>query len=172
MRLLLAESRPLFSRAPSPERARLLARALERAGHSADRLWLPVAPVGSEASIESLVFRRFLDLDGIDGQSIDGILALDLPAALLRHPRRVSWATAPTLGEKPAPEAEIDWRRLGDFVGAEVVASFATSGSAARALGLLLGRDVEVLEVPASDDAEGWRHAAERLLAPIGRLTT
>lgn len=141
MKVLIACSVTPFADSPVQQRARLLCRRLVEAGHEAEILRVPFAAEPAQQLPSQLVMMRSLET-----WNVDHLLALDLPASLLRHPRKTLWLGA----QLPlAPDADASLRMLlGNAARgamAESRAAFHTSHRARDVLRAALGLELPVL---------------------------
>jgi len=86
MKVLIACSVTPFSGSPGEVRARLLCEQLNAAGHASEILRLPFAADPPARLPAQLAMMR-----SFDTWNADHLLALDLPASLLRYPRKSAW---------------------------------------------------------------------------------
>ncbi len=144
MKVLIACSVTPFADSPVQQRARLLCARLAAAGHASEILRIPFAATPLEQLPSQLVMMR-----SFESWNVDHLLALDLPASLLRHPRKSLWLDAAL----PLPDdgAAAQRRLLGTAAreaAAESRAAFSTSDRARDVLRDTLGLAVAALPVP------------------------
>lgn len=89
MKVLIVDQLTPFQAGPDDVLAAALCRQLERAGHEAEIMRLPFAGTAPDALPSQLLMLRAFEL-----MNVDHVVALSLPAALVRHPRKTLWIDA------------------------------------------------------------------------------
>ena len=88
MRVAVVLAQMPFTRAATEDLAEELIAALHAAGHVADLVRVPFNPAKSARIPDQMLACRLLELDEIDGQKTDRVIALNFPAYLVRHPHK------------------------------------------------------------------------------------
>lgn len=93
MRVLIATAQIPFFRRHTDDLAVDLRRALEVAGHRAEILRVPFSWNAPGGLVNQLLTCRLIDLSPDEHFRSDLVIALELPAYLIRHPNKVLWLT-------------------------------------------------------------------------------
>ena len=91
MRVIVASVRTPFIRGGAEVLADELTAALIAAGHQAELVQVPFNAADPERIPDQMLACALMNLDGIDGQEIDRLIALKFPAYLIPHHHKVVW---------------------------------------------------------------------------------
>ena len=144
MKVLIACAVTPFSATPDERRAASLCTQLAAAGHEAEVLRVPFTAAPPERLPSQLVMMRSLE-----SWNVDHLVALDLPSALLRHPRKSLWIGAGQVlpdGAAPALRALLASAAAGAL--AESRSAFCSSYAAGSLLRETLGLQLPTLPLP------------------------
>lgn len=144
MKVLIACSVTPFTDSPVQQRARILCRRLVDAGHEAEILRIPFAAEPAPQLPSQLVMMR-----SFETWNVDHLVALDLPASLLPHPRKSLWleASLPLGANAGAALRTVVRNALREAI-ASSRAAFSASAGARDLLRDALELDVPLLHVP------------------------
>ncbi|MDQ8197557.1 glycosyltransferase family 4 protein [Pelagicoccus enzymogenes] len=91
MRIAVVNTQVPFTHGGAEQHAKNLLSALQRHGHEAELVSIPFNWRDPWSALDHLMATRLLDLEEVNGKTIDQVIGLRFPAYHLRHPRKVLW---------------------------------------------------------------------------------
>lgn len=91
MRIAVANTQVPFTQGGAEQHANNLLSALQRHGHEAELVNIPFNWRTPWSVLDHLMATRLLDLEEVNGKTIDRVIGLRFPAYHIRHPNKVLW---------------------------------------------------------------------------------
>jgi len=91
MRIAVANTQVPFTEGGAEQHANNLIKALQRHGHEAELVSIPSNWRDPWSVLDHLMATRLLDLEEVNGKTIDRVIGLRFPAYHIRHPEKLLW---------------------------------------------------------------------------------
>ena len=91
MRIAVVNTQVPFTRGGAETHASNLLAALQRHGHEAEQVSIPFNWRNPWSVLDHLMATRLLDLEEVNGKTVDRVIGLRFPAYHIRHPNKVLW---------------------------------------------------------------------------------
>lgn len=91
MRIAVVNTQVPFTHGGAEQHASNLLSALQRHGHEAELVNIPFNWRNPWSVLDHLMATRLLDLEEVNGKTIDRVIGLRFPAYHIRHPNKVLW---------------------------------------------------------------------------------
>src|SRR5438128_2069157 len=110
MRIAICSPQVPFARGGAEILAERLTEELQARGHEADLVTIPFKWYPGEKVLTHALMWRLLDLDEVDGRTVDLVIGTKFPSYVVRHPNKVVW-----LVHQFRQAYELDRTDLGQF---------------------------------------------------------
>src|SRR5690242_7592785 len=110
MRIVVCSPQVPFARGGAEILAERLTDELQARGHEADLVTIPFKWYPGEKVLTHALTWRLVDLDEVDGRTVDLVIGTKFPSYVVRHPNKVVW-----LVHQFRQAYELDRAELGQF---------------------------------------------------------